>query len=258
MTLPQMQSNFIEFALIDAVAHLKINRPQAKNALNLAMYQDMVAALQFSANTEAVRAVCITGAEGQFTSGNDLKDFLQNADISAAESPIRAFIGLVASFTKPIVVGVEGVAYGIGTTLLLHCDHIIAHPQAAFCLPFIKLGLVPEFASSQLLASRVGPTKAKEWLMGGEPFAAQEALQAGLLNELAEAVEARALEKAQTLANLPKQALAATKSLMNTYSRGDIEAVIEAEIVAFSEALKSAEFKEAATAFFEKRPPKFY
>lgn len=258
MPPPTLGSGHIEFDLQDAIAHISIARPKAKNALNLAMYKDLVALLDHCRQNSAVRVICLTGSGNQFTSGNDLKDFLQNVSLGDAQNPIQAFILAVINFNKPIIAGVEGVAYGIGTTLLLHCDYVVAHPQSAFCLPFIKLGLVPEFAASQLLPARVGMARAKEWLLGGEPFSADAALAAGLINAVDASPIAAALANAQVLAALPAQALAATKALIHQHARGDLTAVLNAEIQAFTLALNSPEFKEAATAFFEKRTPNFY
>lgn len=251
MRFPSLQSGFVQAAAAEGVATFTLARPQAKNALNQAMYADLVALLQFARQTPAVGAVVITGAGGSFTSGNDLRDFM-HAQGLRADAPLPAFIAQVIDFPKPLLAAVDGVAYGIGTTLLMHCDYVVAHPATVFCLPFVKLGLVPEFGASQLLAKLVGLARAREWLLGGEPFDAGSALAAGLLHALADEPQAAAAQRAAALAKLPPEAVAATKGLLRRHAQGALQTVVDDEIQAFTQALAGEEFKRAAAAFFNK------
>ena len=174
------------------------------------------------------------------------------------DAPVFRFMHGLAAFTKPVVAAVNGVAVGIGTTVLLHCDFAYAVPAAKFQLPFVNLALVPEFASSLLLARFLGPRRAAELLMLGEPFGAEAALGFGLLNAIvpADQLEATVRAKATALASKPPAALRATKALLNA-GRAEISERITLEANVFGERLHSAELKEAVTAFFEKRAPDF-
>lgn len=238
------------------VLELVLNRPDKKNAINLAMYQilaDQIAA----APEKGVRVILIHGEGDCFTSGNDLADFASGSDLSAGDNPITLFIKTVRSCPIPIVVAVQGIAVGIGTTLLLHSDLVYADNNAKFRLPFVNLGLCPEFASSLLLPRLAGHAKAAEWLMLGEFFSAQEAQEAGLVNAVVEDALALARERANKLALQPPAALRQTKALLKAPGREELDEVINKEIEVFSQALQGPEFAEAATAFFEKRAPDF-
>lgn len=238
------------------VLTIRFNRAEKKNALTSAMYAAIAAALTAAADDPAVRVVIITGSEDSFTAGNDLMDFMANQDITGG--PVIEFLRVFAAFPKPIIAAVNGLAIGVGTTLLLHCDLAYAAQGARFQLPFVNLAAVPEFASSLLLPRLIGHVRAAELLMFGEPFSADKALALGLLNAvLAPAdVMTHAMAKAKVLAAKPPAALRQTKALMRGHI-GDITARIDLENKMFSECLKSAEFTEAATAFFEKRAPDF-
>ncbi len=239
------------------VLTLRFNRPDKKNALTTAMYADADAALRAAGADTGVRVVVITGTGDSFTAGNDLKDFLQNPP-TRADAPVFLFMATLSTFAKPVIAAVNGIAVGIGTTLLLHCDLAYAAAGAKFQMPFVNLALVPEFASSLLVPRTVGRVKAAELFLLGEPFSAEAACDLGLVNavvpgaDLAAAVAA----KAANLAAKPPAAVRQTKALM----RGDDAAVaarIAAEARLFGERLLSAEFKEAANAFIEKRAPDF-
>ena len=169
--------------LEEQVLTITFQRPKRKNALTLKMYELATAALEDARDNEGVRVVVFRGAGGTFTSGNDLNDFVQNPPTDES-SPVFGFLRALRSFPKPIVGVVQGYAVGIGTTMLLHCDLILADTTARFQLPFIKLALVPEAASSLLLPRLVGYHRAAELLMLGEPFGAQEAHQWGLVSEV--------------------------------------------------------------------------
>lgn len=241
----------------NGVMTVRFNRPEKKNAITAVMYAAMAQACRTAEQDGAVRVVVITGAGDAFTAGNDLKDFLENPP-NTPDAPVFQFMQALSQLSKPAIAAVNGIAVGIGTTLLLHCDFAYAVPTARFSLPFVNLALVPEFGSSQLLARVVGERKAAELLMLGEPFDAQTALDFGLVNAViaAEAMAETVAAKARALAAKPPAALRATKRLM----RADLPAVqacMAREGQAFGERLGSPEFKEAAQAFFEKRAPDF-
>ena len=241
----------------NGVLTLRFNRPDKKNAILASMYADAAEALKAADVDASVRVVVITGSGDSFSAGNDLKDFIENPPMGD-DAPVFRFMHGLAAFTKPVVAAVNGVAVGIGTTVLLHCDFAYAVPAAKFQLPFVNLALVPEFASSLLLARFLGPRRAAELLMLGEPFGAEAALGFGLLNAIvpADQLEATVRAKATALASKPPAALRATKALLNA-GRAEISERITLEANVFGERLQSAELKEAVTAFFEKRAPDF-
>ncbi len=240
----------------DKVLTIRFNRADKKNALTSAMYAAVTSALSAAADDPGVRVVIITGSEDSFTAGNDLKDFIANQNVSGG--PVIEFLRVFSNFPKPIIAAVNGLAIGVGTTLLLHCDLAYAAQGARFQMPFVNLAAVPEFASSLLLPRLIGHVRAADLLMMGEPFTADKALALGLLNAvLAPAdVMTHAMAKAKVLAGKPPAALRQTKALMRG-NLGEIATRIELENELFSDCLKSAEFQEAATAFFEKRAPDF-
>lgn len=240
-----------------AVLTLRLNRADKKNAITAAMYTAMADALRAADTDPSVKVAIITGSGDSFTAGNDLKDFAENPPTDPS-APVFQFMDALASFRKPIIAGVNGVAVGIGTTLLLHCDGAIAVPTAKFALPFVNLALVPEFGSSLLLPRFVGMRKAQELLMSGEVFDAESALKWGLIGAVvaADQLEQALKAKAAMLASKPPSALREGKALL----RGDlanIKAVIAAEANIFGARLKSAELQEAVSAFFAKRPADF-
>lgn len=238
------------------VLTIRFNRADKKNALTSEMYLAIASALTAAADDQGVRVVVVTGSEDSFTAGNDLKDFIANQNI--AGGPVIEFLRVFANFSKPIIAAVNGLAIGVGTTLLLHCDLAYAVQGARFQLPFVNLAAVPEFASSLLLPRLIGHVRAAELLMIGEPFSADKALALGLLNAVVAPADlmTHAMAKAKILAAKPPATLRQTKALMRGHI-ADIAARIELENRTFGECLKSAEFKEAATAFFEKRAPDF-
>lgn len=250
-------TNVIETETTAGVTTLRFNRPDKKNAITAAMYTALAAALKAADADPAVRVAVITGAGDAFTAGNDLKDFAENPP-KTADAPVFAFMDTLASFSKPVVAAVNGVAVGIGTTLLLHCDAAYAVPSAKFSLPFVNLALVPEFASSMLLARFVGSRKATELLMTGAAFDAPAALSMGLLTGVVapEALLATVAAMTATLAAKPPAALRATKALLRSDTAA-VKAAIAAEARVFGQRLQSAELQEAVAAFFAKRPPDF-
>ena len=242
----------------NGILTITFNRPDKKNAITVAMYQTIADALKDAECDAGVRAILFTGKSEIFTAGNDLDDFLKNPPQST-KSPVYQFIQDLSHATKPVIAAVSGLAVGIGTTLLLHCDFVYAADNAKFSMPFAKLGLCPEFASSLLLPQIAGYQRAAEKLMLGEAFSAQEACAMGFVNKILPSAEVLAFAQGQAakLVALPTSSLQATKRLMKGKQIAAIEAKIEEESKLFSEMLLSMEAKEAFTAFFEKRKPDF-
>ena len=234
------------------IQRVQFNRPAKKNALTNSMYRALNVALHEAERDQSIGVVLIAGAGGVFSAGNDIGDFA--AAVSAGGEMAGAdFIRKIASFPKPLVAAVDGLAVGVGTTMLLHCDLIYASESARFSLPFVDLGLLPEAGSSLLLPRRVGMARASAWLLAGESFSAAEAREAGLVNEVvaADALLALAREKAAKLAAKPRTALLAARKFL----RGDKEEIlarIDAELDAFRAALASPQAQAALAAFLNK------
>jgi enoyl-CoA hydratase/carnithine racemase len=228
------------------------------NALTLAMYRRLTEELRLASEDSAVRVAVVTGIDGVFTSGNDLADF-QTVKTDGEDAPVFHFLEALPRFSKPLIASVNGLAVGIGTTMLLHCDLVYASSNARFSLPFARLGLTPEAGSSLLLPQIVGLQRATEWLMLGESFDAQCARDAGLVNEIVppDNLSTYVAERAATLAALPPAAVRQTKSLIRQAVPGNLREVMKREGAIFRERLASPEATEAFTAFFEKRPPDF-
>lgn len=220
------------------VRHIVIDRPEKKNALDSATYTALTAALREADADDTVRAIVLSGAGGNFSSGNDLADFLTAPSIDPAVGLLRALV----TCNTPLVAAVEGFAIGIGTTILLHCDLAVAATSATFALPFVPLGLTPEGGSSVLLPAIAGTKLANELLLLGDRFNADVAVRAGLLNRVVadgDAVPA-AMDLAVRLAEQPKDALLAARRLLRG-DRGRLLAVIDAEVDVFVERLASTE-----------------
>jgi enoyl-CoA hydratase/carnithine racemase len=231
------------------VCHLRLNRPDKRNAITLAMYAALEAALEAAAADDSVRALLLSGAGAGFCAGNDLHDFINGPNFSASH-PVLGFLRWLVKLQKPLVAAVHGQTVGIGVTMLLHCDLVVAADSTRFSMPFVSLGLVPEAASSLLLPQRLGPQRAAELLLLGTPFDAPTAQSLGLVNRVV--AEAAALGEARTiaasLAAQPPEALRATRRLL----RGDPAAAlarIDAEADIFGAQLKSDEFRNAVQAF---------
>jgi enoyl-CoA hydratase/carnithine racemase len=246
----------IKTDIADGVLTVTIARPEKKNALTLAMYQALSDAIQVARADTTVHAVLITGQAGMFTSGNDLQDFLRQTPNGEA-SPVLRFMQAMLDCEKPIIAAVTGLAIGIGTTLLLHCDLVYVADDARLGTPFVNLGLVPEFGSSLLLPRLMGYAQAAEKLLLGDMFSGTEAVRLGLANAALPAGEV--LEHARGVARrfntLPPAAVLASKRLLRAGLRDQIDATIKAELVVFIERLNSAETRQALQAFLEKRRP---
>lgn len=235
-----------------AVLRLTLNRPDKKNALTGEMYRALAVALIEADSDPDIGAILISGANDNFTAGNDIADFIAASE-ATEEFPALDFIRRLAGCETPLVAAVDGVAIGIGTTMLFHCDLVYATPAALFRMPFVDLGLVPEAGASLLVPQRVGLQKASEWLMLGEAFGAEEAARLGLVNAVAgrEDLIELALGRAHALAAKPRAALAATRRLI----RGDRTILIDRiaeESRAFGAAMRSCEARAAFAAFLDK------
>lgn len=254
MTEPQ----HILHTTTDRVLTLQLNRPEKKNALTVAMYQTLADHLVAAEADPAVRVVVIRGTDDCFTAGNDLMDFMQNPP-TAEDSSVGQFLRAIATFKKPLVAVVDGLAIGIGTTLLLHCDLIYAGDGARFKLPFVNLGLCPEAASSLLLPRLAGTAWASELLLLGREFDANEALAMGLVNAVFPSSEllAQAMEPVAQLAAQPPEAIRVTKELIRGRDRAGIAEAMQVEFEQFMGRLMSPEAAEAFQAFAEKRAPDF-
>ncbi len=233
-------------------------RPEKKNALTQDMYLAMAQALSAASADRTVRALLIHGQPGVFTAGNDLEDFMLRPPV-AADSAVGRFMQALLDCEKPVVAAVTGAAIGIGVTMLLHCDLVYLGEQARLVLPFVGLGLVPEFASSLLLPQLLGRARAAEKLLLGVPIAAPEAIACGLATAVLppEEVLAHARQVAERFNVLPPGAVRDTKRLMRAGSSTAIAAAIQAENAIFAARLHGLEAQEALQAFFDKRKPDF-
>jgi len=242
----------------EGVMTITFNRPEKKNAITSPMYRAMTDALAQAHDDASVRAILIRGGAAAFSAGNDLEDFMKSPPTDA-DAPVLQFLRSISTVDKPVVASVAGVAIGIGTTLLLHCDIVYAAESAVFSLPFAQLGLCPEAASSLLLPRLCGHQLAAEKLLLGEPFDADEAHRMGIVNRLLPAaeLEAFAFGQATKLAALPASSLRVTKMLMKRAHAHEVSERMNDEVVHFGKMLLSPEAREAMTAFFQKRRPDF-
>jgi len=248
----------VEQILENGILQLKFNRPERKNAITAEMYGALTQALDKANCDSEVQVVLIAGQPGIFTSGNDIKDFLENPP-TGIQSPVFRFLHTLSHLEKPLVAAVDGLAVGVGTTLLLHCDLVYATPEARFQLPFVNLGLVPEAASSLLLPQIAGYQRAAEMLLLGEVFTSEQALARGWVNAIVPSHQLleHAREVAHKLTEKPTEALRLTKRLLKQPYLSQIEQVMQAEGAHFIRQLNSPETKEAFAAFIEKRRPDF-
>ncbi len=252
----------IKTATLNGVATIEIARPEKKNALTVAMYQAMTDALTAAKADNAVRAVLITGQPGVFTSGNDIEDFMVRAPDQGSDnmdSPVFRFMRALLDCDKPVVAAVTGAAIGIGTTMLLHCDFVYVSDEARLAMPFVALGLVPEFASSLVVPQLMGHRRAAEKLLLGDPFTPEQAVDCGIANAVLPASEVvnHARRVAERFNQLPPGAVRQAKQLMRAPQMELTLHTIRTEGGIFATRLKSPEAMEAFQAFFQKRKPDF-
>jgi enoyl-CoA hydratase/carnithine racemase len=245
--------DFVHLRQDGETLHIEMARPAKRNALTAAMYAAMADGLSRAENDPVVRSVIFSGQGQEFCAGNDLNDFI--ASPPAADAPVFRFIHGLAAATKVLIAAVQGRAVGIGTTMLLHCDFVLAEPDAAFMLPFVDLALVPEAGSSLLLPGLLGQRRAADLLLLGETLPAAEAVTVGLVNRIVPAGEAlpAARSLAARLSTKPAGALQATKMLMKS-AIDDLPGRIDEEIRVFGDRLRSAELKARVEAFFTRKP----
>ena len=237
------------------VRTVRMNRPEKKNALTLAMYDAMAAAIEGAGKDPGPRCLLIAGAPTAFCAGNDIGDFLKMAiEGGALGAPILRFLYALARSATPLVAAVQGNAVGVGTTMLMHCDHVVAADNARFATPFVGLGLVPEAASSLLAPRLMGQARAFSLLVMGRPMSAEDAKAAGLVNTVAapEAVEAEAMQAAREIAALPPQGVLAARRLLRGAPE-EIVARIDEEAALFKTRLQSAEARAAFEAFMTRK-----
>jgi enoyl-CoA hydratase/carnithine racemase len=248
----------IKTATMNGVATIEIARPEKKNALTMAMYDAMSQALNAANADDAIRSVIITGQPGIFTSGNDLEDFMTRPP-QGEDSPVFRFMKALLDCEKPVIVAVTGAAVGIGVTMLLHADLVYVADDAKLIMPFVALGLVPEFASSLLVPQLMGMRRAAEKLMLGDPISPDQAVECGLANAVlpASEVAAHARRVAERFNHLPPSGVRATKQLLRGPQKDAVLTTMATESVQFRERLRGPEAREAMQAFFEKRKPDF-
>src|SRR5258707_12658104 len=238
------------------ILRIQLNRPEKKNAMTLAMYNTMADLLNDAAKDDQIRVVLWHGAGDSFSAGNDIQDFLKNPP-GPGESPQARLIEAVINFDKPIVAAVQGAAIGGGTTMLTHCDFVFAGESAKFRMPFVNLAVVPEFGTSYSVPARIGYLRAAELVLLGLPFDAKRAAELGLVTRVVADQQLLATAAAQQLAVKPPAALQSCKRLMRSSTRELLERTVKLENEEFSVRVRSAEAKEAFTAFLEKRRPNF-
>lgn len=240
---------------LGTVLAITLARPQRRNAITVAMYSELADAIEGAAGDEAVRLITIRGEGQDFTAGNDLHDFLTALPRISDDIPVWRLLRALARNQVPIVAAVQGNAVGIGTTLLLHCDLVVAEEDATFSLPFVDLGLVPEAASTLLLPELAGRRRAARYLLLGDSFGASEALDIGLVSHLVRAgeLEPALADLVARLVAKPPQALRLTQKLLREGRADGVLERMRLEGDHFSERLQSDEVKQAIAAFFHKK-----
>jgi enoyl-CoA hydratase/carnithine racemase len=243
---------------VNGVATLEIARPEKKNAITQAMYQALADGLRAAGADKTVRAVLITGQPGIFTSGNDLEDFMAGP-VRGEEASTFQFMNALVDCSKPVVAAVTGAAIGIGTTMLLHCDLVFVADDARLAMPFVGLGLVPEFASSIVIPQLMGNRRAAEKLLLGDPFTGEQAVECGIANRVLPGTEVlnHARRIAERFNHLAPGAVRDSKKLIREAQREAVKAAIAREGELFTARLRSPEAMEAFQAFFQKRAPDF-
>ena len=237
-----------------SIRKIRINRPEKKNALTLAMYETMAAAIEEAGADTGVRCLLLAGSPEIFCAGNDLNDFVAMARSGALGAQIVRFLHALARCEKPVVASVSGAAVGVGTTMLLHCDQVIASDTAVLLTPFVSLGLLPEAGSSLIAPRLMGHGRAFSLLVMGKALSAEEAKASGIVTAIVPGadLDAQSLAAAREIAALPPESLAAARRLM----RGSVEEIvarIDEEAEAFKTRLASPEAQNAFAAFLNRK-----
>jgi enoyl-CoA hydratase/carnithine racemase len=244
--------------LDEGILKIELNRPQKRNALTLDMYTEFARLLNSAQAKPEIRVVLVSAAGDNYSAGNDLQDFLDHPP-GSKDSPQEGMIDALRGLDKPLVGAVRGAAIGSGATMLTYFDFVYTSQNARFQYPFINLALVPEFGTSFSLPDQVGYLRAAEIILLGHPFDANQALSMGLVTKVLPDAEilATAEKVAQELAQKPLAALKASKQLLRRQTRPRVAQAAQDEIAEFSEKVRSADARDAFSAFFEKRPPRF-
>jgi enoyl-CoA hydratase/carnithine racemase len=256
---PEPMAATVDIMIVRTGSRIEIhlNRTDKKNALTAAMYSVMADTLEAAEADDTILSVVIAANGSAFCSGNDLRDFMTNPP-SGSSSPVHRFLTAIATARTVLIAAIQGPAIGIGATMLLHCDHVVAADDAFLQFSFVKMALIPEAASSLLLPRAVGSLRAAELMLTGRPVPASEALASGLVSVVVPQGEQIAAAQifADKLSSLPPEALRLTKQLLRADDTGVSDRMAQ-EGAIFSARLASPEFSEAARAFAEKRPPRF-
>ncbi len=246
--------NLVETNRDGGVLVIRMNRSDKKNALTAQMYQSLADALDLAASAADVRASLILGVPGSFTAGNDIGDFMRVAMSGARDSmAVFEFLERIIMAKKPVVAGVDGLAIGVGVTMLMHCDYVVASTTSSFKTPFVDLGLLPEAGSSLIGPRIMGHHRAFAMLAMGEKFSGQEAREAGLVNKVVESqdLEVAALAAAQSIASKPAEAMAISRDLIRG-DRSDVLQRMREEAKLWEARLKSDEARQAFMAFMNR------
>ncbi|MEO0498520.1 MAG: crotonase/enoyl-CoA hydratase family protein [Pseudomonadota bacterium] len=233
------------------VLTLRMNRADKKNALTSAMYDALSDGLDRASNDDDLRCVVIIGSDGVFCAGNDIADFIKAASSPEGMKSTLRFLDTLARFPKPLIAGVDGVAVGVGTTMLMHCDLVVATGRSMFQTPFVDLGLVPEAGSSWLAPRIMGHQNAFALLGLGEKFTTEDAHRAGLVNAIVLDAEVGANDRAEALAAKPPEALKISRDLVRG-DRTELYGRMDEEAKLFGERLQSGEAQAAFMAFMSK------
>jgi len=252
-------SEHVRVDKVGGTLSITLARPERRNAITVAMYSALAEAVEGAAGDSSIRAITFRGEGQDFAAGNDLADFLSALPRDTEEIPVWRLLRALVECQIPMIAAVHGNCVGIGTTMLLHCDLVIAEDGARFSLPFVDLGLVPEAASSLILPRLAGRRRAARYLLLGEPFGVDEALAIGLISHRAEPgkLDEALSQVVGALLAKPPEALRQTQRLLRYATREEMLDRMRLEGALFADRLASPEVKEAISAFFEKRRPDF-
>ncbi len=253
----QANDQHIRYTIEDKVFIIAIDRPEKKNALLPSMYKALAEGIRLADENQAVNVILIKGTDDCFTSGNDVSGFV-TANADSGERPSVQFMHALTNAKKPLIAAVSGLAIGIGTTLLFHCDLVYASATCFLQLPFTRLGLCPEAGSSFLLPRQIGYQRAAELLLLGNRFSAQRAYELGIVNEVLpqELYLSHAKQRAKELAALPADSVQTTKHLMKANITRQLPSTIEQELKQFSRLLQTEEAQAIVQSFFDNKKSK--
>lgn len=239
----------------DAVLSLTMARPERRNAITVAMYAALADAVEQAAGDPSIRLITIEGRGEDFTAGNDLGDFLNELPAPGTDIPVWRLLRALANNQVPLIAAVHGNVVGIGTTMLFHCDFVLAEDGCRFIMPFVDLGLVPEAASSLLMPRLAGRRRAARYILLGERFGADEAFEMGLASHKIPAgqLEASLVALVAALLAKPPEAMRQTQALLRREATGELLERIELENGHFGERLASDEVKQSIASFFAAR-----